>query len=416
MSFSPVEMEEQVFAVMEIILSDPTTRWPIIADKVGLDKEALFEVFDYLDRESYLENMRFARGKGNRIAVPFLENAVITEKGLDFMKRMKVAAPVTTPVSEEATSMPTVFISYNWDNESVAVSIEEALQGKAIVLRDKKSIPAWGSLTEFMKSIRKQDFAVLIISEVYLKSSACMFEAMQLMKDEIWREKAMFVVLKDTHIYNPLGRADYINFWTNQCIELEAAIAPLPASSTSELNTDLKKVVTVRDNIGEFLSTVADTSNPDPEKVVQAIVDRVESGNGNEYPYSSAGDVQKCSLSTEAAAMLITAASGGMGTIVCSPTLSSFGISINDKAFVNLATPVGREVALWKAGLESLISLGLIEGTDYKGEVFNVTATGYNVADQYSAQMRGDRIVCPQCHYCGPTFETGVCPICKSKM
>ena len=36
MSFSPLEMENQIFKVMDIILSNPAERWPIIAEKAGL--------------------------------------------------------------------------------------------------------------------------------------------------------------------------------------------------------------------------------------------------------------------------------------------------------------------------------------------------------------------------------------------
>lgn len=416
MSFSSLEMENQIFKVMDIILSNPTERWPIIAEKAGLEKEALFDILDYLDREGYLANIRFARGGKQRILVPFLDNAAITEKGMVFMKKMQSQSDKTKGVLVETASLPSVFISYNWDNDDVASAVDTALSGKAVVRRDKKDIPNWGSLSDFMKSIRKQDFAVLVISEPYLKSSACLFEVMQLMKDEEWSEKAMYVVLRDANIYNPLGRAKYISYWTEHCTELENTIAPLPASATSELNLDLRKAVTIRDNIGEFLTKVADTSNPDSDKVIQAIISRVESAvSASEPPTQTDNQRQTIRLSKEAASILITAANGDMGVIISSTTLSSYGISINDKAFVDLPCAEGREVARWKGAIDNLLNLGLIEDKNYKGELFGLTAEGYDAADQYAAQMSGEKLTCPQCNYSGPTFENGVCPICGNK-
>lgn len=89
MSFSPLEMEKQVFKVMNIILSKPSERWPIIAEKAGLEKEQFFDILDYLDREGYLANITFSRGKRNKILIPFLDDAAITEKGMIFMKKMQ---------------------------------------------------------------------------------------------------------------------------------------------------------------------------------------------------------------------------------------------------------------------------------------------------------------------------------------
>lgn len=416
MSFSPLEMENQIFKVMDIILSNPAERWPIIAEKAGLEKEALFDVLDYLDREGYLANIRFARGGKQRILIPFLDNAAITEKGMAFMKKMQSQSDKTKGTLTETASVPSVFISYNWDNDDVASAVDTALSGKAVVRRDKKDIPDWGSLSDFMKSIRRQDFAVLVISEPYLKSSACLFEVMQLMKDEEWSEKAMYVVLRDANIYNPLGRAKYISYWTEHCTELENTIASLPASATSELNLDLRKAVTIRDNIGEFLTKVADTSNPDSDKVIQAIISRVESAVSALEPSTQIDNQrQTIRLSKEAASILITAANGDMGIIISSTTLSSYGISINNKAFVDLPCTEGREVARWKGAIDSLLNLGLIEDKNYKGELFGLTSEGYDAADQYSAQMNGDKLTCSQCHYSGPTLENGICPICGNK-
>jgi len=55
-------------------------------------------------------------------------------------------------------NMPTIFISYKWERSDIAAELGEV----ATVFMDKRNIPMWNSLKEFMKSIRKKDFAILL--------------------------------------------------------------------------------------------------------------------------------------------------------------------------------------------------------------------------------------------------------------
>lgn len=60
---------------------------------------------------------------------------------------------------------PTVFISYKRDKGYIANNLEKTIGGRAEIKRDIKEIGAWESITSFMNSIRKQDFAILVISD-----------------------------------------------------------------------------------------------------------------------------------------------------------------------------------------------------------------------------------------------------------
>lgn len=68
--------------------------------------------------------------------------------------------------------IPTVFISYKRDKSDIVNKLEDKIDGRAEIKRDTKEIGAWESITTFMKSIRTQDFAILVISDNYLKSVA----------------------------------------------------------------------------------------------------------------------------------------------------------------------------------------------------------------------------------------------------
>ena len=48
-----------------------------------------------------------------------------------------------------------------------------------------------------MNRIRQADYTVLLISDEYLKSVNCMYEACQLYRDVNWKSRRMYVVLGD---------------------------------------------------------------------------------------------------------------------------------------------------------------------------------------------------------------------------
>lgn len=183
----------------------------------------------------------------------------------------------TSVHEENKVNIPTVFVSYNWGCSDFVDKIESALNGKCDIKRDKNNIGDWKSISEFMKTIRNEDFAVLVISDAYLKSVACLYEVIELIKDDKWDEKAMYVIMDDAKdIYNGIKRLNYIRYWNDYCNELSDAIKDLPSSATYTQSEELKKAEEIRNNIGEFLSRVADSNNPSVENVISKIIERIE--------------------------------------------------------------------------------------------------------------------------------------------
>ncbi len=187
---------------------------------------------------------------------------------------------------------PTVFISYNQaSGDAVANEIEERLLPIAVVVRDKSSLSPWDSLTDFMKTIRRQDLVVLIVSDQYLKSTGCMFEVSEAMKDDDWNEKCMYVVADDAReIYNPLAHVLYHKFWRDKEEELMNALEKIGDPVRSEAL--LKEIVTVRriqDNLSVFLGNIKDCYNPSVDIAIDAIFEFVskESGKKSDYKFSS---------------------------------------------------------------------------------------------------------------------------------
>ena len=132
--------------------------------------------------------------------------------------------------------------------------------------RDVRDIGPWKSIRDFMKGIRQQDYAVLIVSDLYLKSKNCMFEVTEIMKEQEYVDR-IFPAVVEHGIYNPLKRVEYIEYWQKECEELETAIKGIDISNAAELAADLKCYKNIASSIGEFLSIVADRNNPDIQEV-----------------------------------------------------------------------------------------------------------------------------------------------------
>lgn len=172
---------------------------------------------------------------------------------------------------------PSVFISYNWESDKTAQKLEKRIKKYAVVKRDKTSLNPWDNLPDFMKSIRNQDFVVIIISDSYLKSDNCMYEVMQLMKDANWNEKVMFIVEEDVNgIYDTNTQIEeYINYWEKRAHDFEKTAKKHELSTMPEQITYLNITSDIKNHVGEFMSTVKSTSNPEMKEAIKEVVKKL---------------------------------------------------------------------------------------------------------------------------------------------
>ena len=61
------EFFDKVYLLINELLSDSSIRHPELANKLGIDKEELFSLLSFTERESYMTNIEFAKGKRNNI-------------------------------------------------------------------------------------------------------------------------------------------------------------------------------------------------------------------------------------------------------------------------------------------------------------------------------------------------------------
>ncbi len=83
-----------------------------------------------------------------------------------------------------------VFISYANKDSKEEQQVEVCLSKFNLLYKviTWKNVPCGGSFESFMRTIRKQDRAISIISKDYLESLACMYEATLMVDKKLWRK------------------------------------------------------------------------------------------------------------------------------------------------------------------------------------------------------------------------------------
>lgn len=148
------------------------------------------------------------------------------------------------------------------------------LDGIADVHWDK-NVGLWESFTNFMNTIRSQDYAVLIISDAYLRSSGCLYEVTQLMREANWRNKTLFIVDGSAkNIFKSEGWIPYFDYWENEVNKAKKDLEKYPDQKV--LENELEEKIEIKNKLGIFLKTVSDTNIPNIWCAIDAVVDRLK--------------------------------------------------------------------------------------------------------------------------------------------
>lgn len=165
---------------------------------------------------------------------------------------------------------PTLFISYSWQTKQLADKISNDLEVIGIrVIKDNKELEYTDNIPDFMKRIRSSDFALLLISDDYLKSKNCLYEILELQKDENHWDKVLPIVCDGTRIYSSFERIKYINFWEQKTSELESALKTINPLNSIELYKDLKIFKDISYNIDSFLKLISESLHFKPEEIFE---------------------------------------------------------------------------------------------------------------------------------------------------
>ncbi|WP_312653002.1 toll/interleukin-1 receptor domain-containing protein [Aminipila sp.] len=172
--------------------------------------------------------------------------------------------------------MVNLFISYCQKDGIYADDIELYFKDKDIVLhRDIRDISSWKSIREYMQSIRDMDYAVLIITDNYLKSFNCMYEVLEVMKERNYQDK-IFPVVVEKKIFNTSGRIQYITYWQEEFKKLKEEMLKIKdVINAGSIIDDLKRTQNITLNIDEFLGKVSDMNNPNISDISVSIKNKL---------------------------------------------------------------------------------------------------------------------------------------------
>ncbi|MFK5969527.1 MAG: toll/interleukin-1 receptor domain-containing protein [Candidatus Marithrix sp.] len=135
-----------------------------------------------------------------------------------------------------------VFISYSHKDKEIIDFIDKSFFRIGIqIIRDVRDAENYEKLGKFAERIKESDYVLMYISDSFLKSSNCMLEVIELVKDSKYDNRLIPILDKSAiHIRNPKIIFDYVTYWKKEGDELNAKI----------LGTD------VRGNAAEILKSV----------------------------------------------------------------------------------------------------------------------------------------------------------------
>lgn len=146
-----------------------------------------------------------------------------------------------------------VFLSYSWANEHAADEIEKLCQRVGIrLIRDKYELEYGHSIPEFAERINESDFVICLISDAYIKSDRCMYEAKVLMGDQHYKDKTCCITVPP--IYTKAeDRIEYINHWETKISNLENKTKGLRKKLIKSTLSEIKTFKQIENIIDEFL-------------------------------------------------------------------------------------------------------------------------------------------------------------------
>jgi hypothetical protein len=155
-----------------------------------------------------------------------------------------------------------IFLSYSWKDDKLADTIDEFFSSSGIIItRDRRDLEYKQSIKDFMKSIRKADYVIMIISPDYLESKNCLYEVFEFIKDVDFNQKIIPIIKEESGIFDPLKKIKIQQYWTDKVDELDAEVKKLEATSAISIVQHLKEYKLIQSEILGFLDIISDMNN-----------------------------------------------------------------------------------------------------------------------------------------------------------
>lgn len=171
---------------------------------------------------------------------------------------------------EDVVLGATIFLSYTHADNEIANKIDTALRGLGHdVKRDIRDVGAWDDLQSFMKSIRKQDYAVFLVSNQYLHSANCLYEIMEFMKDENSANRAFPIAIeftetekktrkvqnRPTSMFDDFYWIEIVQYWEDYARNMDDKLEGIKRENTVELASRYRIVKELAQTASKFFGS-----------------------------------------------------------------------------------------------------------------------------------------------------------------
>jgi tetratricopeptide (TPR) repeat protein len=147
---------------------------------------------------------------------------------------------------------------------SKALKIEEDLAVTDLdLVRDERALGYTEDLESYMKKIRATDYALILVSDAFLRSTNCMFEIHEFLKDDSHQQRVLPVILKDyedggvkrkgARIYAPEDAAEYVRYWQDREALLRKHLKGLDISNLTHFARELALIQSVTKTVADFI-------------------------------------------------------------------------------------------------------------------------------------------------------------------
>ena len=155
-----------------------------------------------------------------------------------------------------------IFISYCWKDTKIVDEIDSYFSSIGLTLtRDKRALKFKSSIKEFMQQVSKTDFVIMVISDAFLKSKNCMYEVLELVKDQNFQQRLLQIILPDAKYFSTDEKLKYLDFWNAEFERIKAKQQNSDPLDTGFLVNELRHLENIKRTIGEFLDILSDENS-----------------------------------------------------------------------------------------------------------------------------------------------------------
>ncbi len=234
---------------------------------------------------------------------------------------------------QESDVKPAIYISYAWGSasEAIAESIEEEFRKRGLhIIRDKNDLGYKGKIKDFMEQIGRGKYVILIISNKYLHSENCMFELLQIFRNEDFYERIFPVVLDEVRIAKATDRLELMKYWENEAANLDKKIRELKELSNIQgVTDDLNLYTEIRNNMARLTNILKDINTLNTDRHIKSDFQQLFSLIQSKVRADSGGKTRKKVIKYIALAIVIILFLAGIFKVV------DYGIHLQDKSVYN---------------------------------------------------------------------------------